>query len=140
MNDDFHVYGLYWDEDRLYTYFDDPSNVVLDVDFASQAMWDLGGFGDQNNPWRGEPNAAPFNKDMYLIFNVAVGGVNGYFPDGDCDKPYVDSDGHSVNTFYDAKDYWYPTWNYPETHDSAMVIDKVQVWSFDTPVTEEVSQ
>lgn len=102
-------------------------------------MFERGEFGTQNNPWRGEPNSAPFNKDMYLIFNVAVGGTNSYFPDNDCDKPYSNQDPHSVNTFYDAKDYWYPTWDYPATNQSALVVDKVQVWKFDT-VGEEISQ
>jgi len=34
------------------------------------------------NPWENENNAAPFNQEFYLILNVAVGGTNGYFPDG----------------------------------------------------------
>jgi beta-glucanase (GH16 family) len=35
LNSDFHIYGLYWDENRLYTYIDTPSNIVLDVDLKS---------------------------------------------------------------------------------------------------------
>ncbi len=35
LDDEFHTYGLYWDEERLYTYLDDPSNRVLDVDFTA---------------------------------------------------------------------------------------------------------
>ena len=34
LDDEFHTYGLYWDENRLYTYLDTPSNIVLDVDFT----------------------------------------------------------------------------------------------------------
>ena len=52
--------------------------------------------------------------------NVAVGGTGGYFPDGDCGKPWSDKDSHAVNAFYNAKDQWYPTWNYPATPDAAM--------------------
>lgn len=33
--DDFHIFGLYWSEDELYTYVDDPSNKVLDVNFKN---------------------------------------------------------------------------------------------------------
>ena len=33
--------------------------------------------------WRGQPNNAPFDQNFYLILNVAVGGTNGYFPDGE---------------------------------------------------------
>jgi len=35
LSSDFHIYGLYWDENRLYTYIDTPSNIVLDVDLKS---------------------------------------------------------------------------------------------------------
>jgi hypothetical protein len=34
------------------------------------------------NPWEGEDINAPFNKEFYIILNVAVGGTNSYFPDG----------------------------------------------------------
>lgn len=90
----------------------------------------MGKFGAQNNPWRGEPNAAPFNREFHLIMNVAVGGTNGYFPDGDCGKVYQDADGHAPNTFWNAKNQWEPSWN-PGTNDSAMKLDWVKVWSFD---------
>jgi len=39
---DFHTYGLYWDDKELYTYFDDPSNVVLRVDFTSESFFERG--------------------------------------------------------------------------------------------------
>ena len=34
--------------------------------------------------------------------NVAVGGTTGYFPDGG-DKPWVNSDSHAINSFWDRK-------------------------------------
>jgi len=34
LGDGFHTYGLLWTEDRLMTYIDDESNVVLDVDMS----------------------------------------------------------------------------------------------------------
>jgi len=136
LADDFHVYGLLWTEDRLITYIDDESNVVLDVDFTQESFFQRGECGTQDNPWRGEPNSAPFNRNFYLIFNVAVGGVNGYFPDNDCNKPYSDMDGSAVNTFWNAKDQWFPSWNYPETTDAAMKIDSVRVWSLDGETSE----
>lgn len=63
--------------------------------------------------------------------NVAVGGTNGYFPEGQCEKPWSNTSPSSVNEFYNAKSAWYPTWNYPATNDSAMKIDSVKVWSLD---------
>jgi len=55
-----HVYGLLWTPERLITYIDDESNVVLDVDMSSESFWEKGGFSGLS-PWRNEPNSAPFN-------------------------------------------------------------------------------
>ena len=35
-------------------------------------------------------NVAPFDQPFYLILNVAVGGTNGWFPDGIGGKPWFD--------------------------------------------------
>ncbi len=70
-------------------------------------MWEKGNFAsNQQNPWVGEPNSAPFNRDFYLILNVAVGGTNGYFPDGVGGKPWSDTDPHSVNAFWNNRGAW----------------------------------
>jgi len=110
LGDEFHVYGLYWDENQLYTYLDTPDNKVLEVDFTQESFWQRGGFTLKDNPWVGESNAAPFNREFYLVLNLAVGGTNGYFPDGVGGKPWADADGHSVNAFYNARGAWLPTW------------------------------
>ena len=60
--------------------------------------------------------------------NVAVGGTNTYFKDGVCEKPWNNKDPHAPNAFWNNKNQWYPGWNYPSTHDSAMQIDYVKVW------------
>ena len=129
LSDDFHTYGLIWTDSQITTYIDDPANVVLNVDYSEQSFWDRGGFEAEgrDNPWRGEPNAAPFNREFYLILNVAVGGTNGYFPDGQCGKTWTDQ-----NNFWDQWGVWYPTWEYPETNNAAMKIDWIQVWDLDT--------
>jgi len=131
LTEDFHTYGLYWDEKVLYTYIDDPSNKVLEVDFTKQSMWEKGQFpASFFNPWNGEKNNAPFNREFYLILNLAVGGTAGYFPDGVGGKPWSNNDPHSVNAFYNGRGQWLPTW---KGEDSALRIDSVKVWKFDTP-------
>lgn len=121
-----HTYGLFWNEEKLYTYIDSDDNRILEVDFT-QPFFEKGGFSGFN-PWEGASTAAPFDQEFYLIFNVAVGGVNGYFPDGQCGKPWSNVSGQAALDFYSAKDTWYPTWNYPETNQAAMKIDSVKVW------------
>lgn len=115
----------------MYTYIDSDDNKVLDVDMSDESFFEKGGWTNQDNPWVNEPNNAPFNKEFYVIFNVAAGGTNGYFPDGQCEKPWTDSDPHAPNTFWNANGQWYPTWDYPATNDSAMKIDYIKIWSLD---------
>jgi hypothetical protein len=59
-------------------------------------MWNRGGFSEKlvnnsalYNPWAstGQKNT-PFDKSFYLILNVAVGGTNGFFPEGVGNKPW----------------------------------------------------
>lgn len=69
-------------------------------------MWDWGNFPKtEDNPWKGRTNQAPFDREFYLIMNVAVGGTNGYFPDGG-NKPWSNNDPHAVNSFWDRKGDW----------------------------------
>ena len=77
--------------------------------------------------------------------NVAVGGTNGWFPDGAGDKPWLD---HSQSTLYwfskmeggadstskaamadfaYAQDDWYATWP-KNIAERAMVVDSVKMW------------
>jgi beta-glucanase (GH16 family) len=134
LADDFHTYGLYWDQDRLYTYIDDPSNIVLDVNIKEQDFWTRGGFNPAyDNPWQNGSRSAPFDTEYYLIINLAVGGTANYFPDGVAGKPWSNMSPNAVNQFYDAKGQWYPTWNGEE---SALKIDSVKVWSFEDSKSE----
>lgn len=122
LSDDFHVYGLVWNETYIGTYLDTEDQVVLSFPIK-QSFWELGGWGStRNNPWLGRGNNAPFDSEMYLIINVAVGGTNSYFPDG-YGKPWSNADPSAINAFWSAKAQWYPTWTQP------MAIDYVKVWS-----------
>ena len=43
--------------------------------------------------------------------NVAIGGVNGYFPDGEGGKPWSDTSSTAAKDFYDKIEEWLPTWD-----------------------------
>lgn len=58
VEDDFHVYGVNWTDGRVEFYIDDPNNPHLV--FTPQDM--------------SNPNDWPFDKKLYLILNIAVGG------------------------------------------------------------------
>jgi hypothetical protein len=144
---DFHTYGLVWTETEIYTYIDDDSNKVLSVDVTDQSFWELGGWttddskrkakhakeakykrgkhvrsdmGEVNNPWRGQGNNAPFDQNFYLIFNLAVGGTNGYFPDGEGGKMWTDDSTTAFADFNNALPM--TTWTDPSLQIRSVVI------------------
>lgn len=62
----------------------------------NKLMWNRGAFSEKlvnnsalYNPWAstGRSNT-PFDQPFYLILNVAVGGTNGFFPEGAGNKPW----------------------------------------------------
>lgn len=109
--DDFHLYTLEWDADFVRISVDTRLHHMLQVSF-DKPFFDRGDFppfvanGSETimtpNPWANatgtgnDLNAAPFDRPFYLIMNVAVGGTNGWFPDGVGDKPWLDG---SLSTY-----------------------------------------
>lgn len=129
FNDDFHTFGLVWSEDGIYTYIDDDSKRVLEISH-NISYWERGGWSSNpnlNNPWDGQPNSAPFDQKFYLVFNVAVGGVNGYFPDGVGDKPWSDASSTAASDFNKALSSITETWDLVGD-ESALQIRSVKVW------------
>lgn len=58
VEDNFHIYGMNWTKEKIEFYLDTPNNVYLTFSPS-----------DKSNPriW-------PFNSELYLIVNIAVGG------------------------------------------------------------------
>ena len=89
------------------------------------SYWDRSGLSGRDNPWETSPNKnAPFDKEFYLIINLAVGGTNGYFPDGVGAKPWSDHSERASSEFFDNKGQWWPTWG----NDSTFEIDWVKIY------------
>ncbi|CAL1540368.1 unnamed protein product [Lymnaea stagnalis] len=121
-HDEFHVYKLVWTPDALETFVDDVR--IMEVS-PGVNFWEKGGFTG-TNIWAGGEKMAPFDKDFYLILNVAVGGVNGYFPDYfnyGVKKPWANNSPRAAEDFWNARNDWLPTWQGDET---AMLIDYVE--------------
>ena len=113
----------------MYTYIDDESKRVLDLKI-NQSFWERGGWSANptiDNPWKGQPDVAPFDQKFYLVFNVAVGGVNGYFPDGQGAKPWSDKSDNAARDFYRSLASIIKTWDL-EGQESALQIRSVKVW------------
>lgn len=70
LSDDFHLYSVLWEPERITWYFDElPYTTVLAQDI-------------QNGPW-------VFDHDFFFLLNVAVGGVPSVEPDDSVDFPQV---------------------------------------------------
>ena len=68
LADDFHVYAVHWEPDRIRWYLDDQLYSTVTPD-------DL-----QGNPW-------VFHHDFFLLLNVAVGGTFSVSPDSSVTFP-----------------------------------------------------
>ncbi|KAL1296819.1 hypothetical protein AAFC00_004445 [Neodothiora populina] len=131
-SDGFHTFGLEWGPSHIYTYLDGRPLQVFFVSFPEgSSMWDQGKFSSQarlyNDPWSwtGNPNT-PFDKPFYLILDVAVGGTNGWWVQGQGEKPWDNSDPTAAHAFYEAKDVWYPTWG--KGSSKGMTVKSVKMW------------
>ncbi|KAF0705170.1 hypothetical protein As57867_007092, partial [Aphanomyces stellatus] len=126
-DDEFHVFGLYWDEHELYTYLDTRENVVARLTgFGSHPLWNERWGDNETSPWRGRRVQAPFDQLFYLSVGLRVGGTDGFFPDGVDGKPWNDTAIDHKATFYRAKDTWWPTW---ANASGRFEIDDVSVWA-----------
>lgn len=103
----------------MFTHFDEP-------------FWTYGRFpeADSNgtrlvNPWEHtKSNTSPFDKEFYLVLNVAVGATNGWFHDQQSGKPWIDRSSRAKKDFWEARDKWYPTWK----NGGQMEIKSVKMW------------
>ncbi|XP_064599317.1 beta-1,3-glucan-binding protein-like [Liolophura sinensis] len=124
--DGFHKYVLDWDYTHIRTYVDDE--LVLDMPTPEEGYWKFGGFSGEDI-WAKGGRDAPFDKEFYLILNVAIGGKLGYFPDDVPNeghkKPWANDSPRAADEFWAAKDDWYPTWIH---EDAALQVKSVKIW------------
>lgn len=127
----FHTYGLEWSEKYIFTYIDTRLLQVLYTPF-NKPFWQKGDFPLSSpngsayiDTWSSTGrDSTPFDQDFYLILNVAVGGTNGWFKDGEAGKPWVDAAPNAKTTFWNARDQWYPTWQ----KNGEMKVKSVKMW------------
>ncbi|KAK7498943.1 hypothetical protein BaRGS_00009752 [Batillaria attramentaria] len=115
-----HTWRLEWTPDHLTTFVDNQQIMRVDPGAGGFCR-----FGPVNPcPWSSGEKMAPFDQPFYMIFNVAVGGTNGFFPDGLwSNKPWSNNSPHAADDFYAHKNEWYSTWH---GDDVAMWIDWVE--------------
>ncbi|KAG9225654.1 hypothetical protein CCMSSC00406_0007511 [Pleurotus cornucopiae] len=133
---DYHTYTLEWTEDFIRMSVDSRLRHMLEI-AINTPFFDRGDFPPvvQNgsstivlqNPWINGTKAAPFDQRFYLILNVAVGGTNGWFPDNNGHKPWLDGSQTAMREFAQNQNQWLPSWPTNE-EERAFVIDSVKMW------------
>jgi hypothetical protein len=125
---DFHIYGLEWTPTHFRYTLDGVHAGTITP--PAGGFWELGQFPeDVENPWVGGEHMAPFDQKFYFLINLAVGGSNGFFPDGTTGpypKPWLNTSPNTFLDFWNARAQWYPTWN---GEDAALQVDYVRVYA-----------
>lgn len=132
----FRTYALEWTDKWLRIYVDNRLHTLLDIKF-NEPFFERGQFPEVifdgsnpvalQNPWINGTNATPFDQDFYLIMNVAVGGTNGWFPEAQGNKPWLNGSPNAMRDFALAEANWYSTWP-NNVEDRAMIVDYVKMW------------
>jgi len=143
--DNFHTYILDWSPNGLRFFIDDENQALMDVPYPLIDQnpwwinfWEWGKPWKTNeNPWASGSRLAPFDRAFHFILNVAVGGTNGFIPDGavnrggdpNLQKPWNNGDGYinSMQKFYNARGNWQWTWDV-EGENNAMQVDYIRVY------------
>eukprot|EP00741_Cyanophora_paradoxa_P006651 tig00001029_g6434.t1 len=139
------IYGLYWDEKELRTYYklseNDVQNPISEFKFPENGFFKFAGSRwpiGSKDPWGGKSNA-PFDQPFYLIINLAVGGTMGYWSKFESIGQAAWSGvppGKEMKKFYEAKDTWsggangqgwWPEWQ-AQGSNNEFVIDWVKMW------------
>ncbi|KAI9890679.1 MAG: hypothetical protein M1814_003748 [Vezdaea aestivalis] len=131
FNKKWHTFGVEWSQKYIFTYIDTRLLQIMYSPF-DEPLFKRGNFplSDSNgtriqDPWAGTDNfATPFDQKFYLILNVAVGGTNGWFKNGQSGKPWVDESPTAPKDFWDGRNTWYPTWK----DAGEMIVDTVKIW------------
>ena len=126
--DNFHLFSFQWDENGMDFFVDNQK--ILHVDPGQNGFWQFGDFAKRfpgiSNPWANGAKMAPFDKDFYIIMNVAVGGTGGYFKDTfHPKKPWDNNSKFAMRDFWNARNKWLPTW---QSDDVALKVDHIKVW------------
>ncbi|XP_044766633.1 beta-1,3-glucan-binding protein-like [Coccinella septempunctata] len=128
FDNDFHLYKLTWTPD--YIAFSVDGKEIGRVTPPAGGFYELGHLTG-NNPFRFGTKMAPFDRDFYILLNVAVGGTSNYFPDKCINpggKPWKSTSKQAARDFWNGRSQWRPTWN-EGTRQSAMQVDYVKVWA-----------
>lgn len=121
-------YVTFFETEHLRFGIDDKHIGTISTD---NGFFKRGGFSGKN-PWEGGDANAPFDAEFFFIFNVAVGGTNGFFPEeGNVGgtKPWRNDAPHPARDFWNGREQWLSKWSFDANSPlgTALQIDYVKV-------------
>lgn len=132
FNEEFHTFGLEWDEKGIWTWEGNRNRRIMNAKFDKpminriKKQYDSeGAYIPPPNPWiLADNNVAPFDQNFFLIINVAVGG--GYF--SQYNTPWSMADQNAARAFWENKDStWGPSWP-TDLKKRSLAVDYVKMW------------
>nr|AAZ08484.1 gram negative bacteria binding protein 1 [Nasutitermes graveolus] len=136
FDQDFHRFQMKWTNEYLQFAVDDEETGRITP--PDGGFWEVGMFDSRNgtvdNPWIYGTKMAPFDKEFYFVVNLAVGGVNGFFPDNAQNpggKPWNNNSPRASTDFWNGREQWLPTWNLDVSRGegAALQVDYIKVWA-----------
>lgn len=122
-SDHYHTFQISWKPERISVSVDGLEYGTIDMPdkgFSLQATNLKSSAGPR---WAEGLKNAPFDKEMYLLFGLGVGGHN--FPDTVQGKPWKNISPKNTLKFWTDKNNWFNTW----TENSVLKVDYVKVWA-----------
>ncbi|KAH6902702.1 glucan 1,3-beta-glucosidase [Coprinopsis sp. MPI-PUGE-AT-0042] len=129
FGDGFHTYALEWTPKFLRIYVDSRLHTLLDLrfdrPFFSRADWPPTYWDGKTqqaltNPW-------PLRPRVLSDPQRCCCGTNGWFPEAQGDKPWLNNGNTPQLDFLKAIEKWYPTWG-TSVEQRSMVVDYVKMW------------
>lgn len=120
FSSDFHTWRLEWTQDHLRTTIDNQEIMRVNVPGGGFSQ-----LGPTQNIWHSR--MGPFDKPFYLMLNVAVGGMTGFFPDNwnyGYEKPWKNDSPHGVDDFWANRGRWEGSWQGDKT---CMEVDYIEM-------------
>lgn len=128
FDSDYHNYVVEWTPDYIAFRVDDQE--MGRITPPQGGFYEFGNLSG-DNPWASGSKMAPFDKEFFLIINLAIGGTNGYFPDNIDNpggKPWANWSPQAARDFWNGNWQWRPTWN-EQTEQRALKVDYIRIWA-----------
>ncbi|XP_055374290.1 beta-1,3-glucan-binding protein-like isoform X2 [Condylostylus longicornis] len=127
----FHKYEMIWTPDYIQFKLDDKEIGLVET---SDGFYKRGKFPNGTvNIWENGEKNAPFDREFYVIINLAIGGTS-FFSDSGSNpggKPWKNKSPYAITEFWNGRNQWLPTWDLynNKNENPELQVDYVRVYA-----------